>query len=284
MAPGLQGTGIWSGGLRYHDDPAEVADAVAELETLGYSAVWLPDVGGDLFGALDRILSATSTMTVASGVLNVWRQEAADTVRWWEGLSDAQRRRTMLGLGVSHGALIGETWGRPLTVMADYLDRLDAGHLPAERRCLAALGPKMLDLARARSAGAHTYLVTPQHTAAARSALGDGLLAVEQGVVLETDPDRARDIARQAVAGYFGLPNYVNNWLRLGFTQDDVDQRSDRLVDALVAWGDLGEVAARVDAHRAAGADHVCVQVLDERGVAINRAAWRELAAAVVTG
>jgi probable F420-dependent oxidoreductase len=282
MAPTLAGTGIWSGALRFHDDPGEIADAVAELESLGYSGVWVPDTGGDLFGALDRLLAATSTLTVASGILNIWRHDAGDTARWWATLADDRRRRTMVGLGVSHSPLIGEDWGRPLAVMTEYLDRLDAGHLPVERRCLAALGPKMLELARDRSAGAHPYLVTPEHTATARRVLGSALLAVEQGVVLEADPERARAVARQAVEHYCALPNYVNNWKRLGFTQDDVDQRSDRLIDALFAWGHLGAIVARVDAHRAAGADHVCIQVLDERGASMNRAAWRELAPALI--
>ena len=140
----------------------------------------------------------------------------------------------------------------------------------------------MLDLARDRSAGAHPYLVTPEHTGSARKALGaDALLAVEQGVVLESDPGRAREIGRTAIQHYCALPNYANNWLRLGYTQEDIDERSDRLVDGLVAWGDLDAIKARVDAHRAAGADHVCIQVLEEPDQGMPRAAWRELAAAL---
>jgi probable F420-dependent oxidoreductase len=140
----------------------------------------------------------------------------------------------------------------------------------------------MLELARERSAGAHPYLVTPEHTARSRAILGDALLAVEQGVVLEADPERARSIARQTLAGYATLPNYTRNWKRLGFTDEDVERLSERLVDAVVAWGDVDAIAARVDEHRSAGADHVCIQVLDEPGSPMNRAAWRALAPALV--
>jgi probable F420-dependent oxidoreductase len=277
----ISGVGIWSGELRYHGDAGVVAEAAAELEALGYSAVWLPDVGGDLFGSLDHLLGATSTMTVASGVLNVWRHDPTATAAWWAALDEDRRSRTMLGLGVSHASFIGDAWARPLATMRGYLDGLDAGGVPAEHRCLAALGPKMLELARDRTAGAHPYLVTPEHTAVAREALGAGLLAVEQGVVLDTDSDRARATARQALDVYFGLPNYVNNWLRLGYTREDVDSRSDRLVDALVAWGAPDTIAERVHAHRAAGADHVCIQVLRPFDGSMDRGPWRELAPAL---
>lgn len=281
----LRGTGLWSFELRHHD-PGEVADAVAELESLGYTAVWIPDIGGDVFTPLAHLLSSTSTMTVATGILNVWMHTAAETSEWRAGLPDDQRARFLLGIGISHAPLIdpqpGMSWERPLATTAAYLDALDAGGVPADRRCVAALGPKMLELARDRSAGAHPYLVTPEHTATARGILGDAGLFVEQGCVFETDPDTARTIARQALEGYCGLPNYVNNWKRLGFTDDDVDSRSDRLVDALVVWGDVETIAARVQEHRDAGADHVCIQVLNAPGAPMNRTAWRELAPALV--
>jgi probable F420-dependent oxidoreductase len=275
----ITGTGIWSGELRF-GDPAEMAEAAAELESWGYTALWIPDVGGDLFGALDRLLQATTTITVATGVLNIWQQTPEATGAWWAAQPAAVRHRTMLGLGVSHGPLIGERWVRPLAAMRAFLDTLDAEvPVPADRRCLAALGPKMLELARDRTAGAHPYLVTPEHTALARAALGPGaLVAPEQGVVLETDPDAARAAARQTLAGYATLPNYVNNWKRLGFTDDDVASLSDRLVDALVAWGDADAIAARVTEHRSAGADHVCLQALQAPGVPSARATWKALA------
>jgi probable F420-dependent oxidoreductase len=280
----LNGTGVWSPELRY-GDATLVAEVAAELEALGYSALWLPDVGGDLFPALDRLLAATSTTTVATGILNVWMHDATDTAAWWTGLhDDATRGRVLLGLGASHAALIGEAWRRPLSVVRAYLDALDAsGAVPRESRCLAALGPRMLELARDRSAGAHPYLATPDHTARARELLGpDALLAPEQGVILDADVSRARELARTNVQGYAQLPNYANNWRRTGFTDDDIEHVSDRLVDALIVCGDVDAIAARVAAHRDAGADHVCIQVIGAPGSAAPVAAWRELAAALV--
>jgi probable F420-dependent oxidoreductase len=273
----LTGTGIWSTELRY-GEPAEIADAAAELESLGYTGLWIPDVGGPLFEAVDRLLDATSTVTVATGVLNVWQQTPAEVARWWNTSPGERRDRVLLGLGVSHAPFIGERWRRPLATMNEFLDTLDANGVPADRRCLAALGPKMLELARRRSSGAHPYLVTPEHTERARAALGDAALYVEQGVVLETDPDTARRVAREMLAIYCGLPNYVNNWKRLGFTDDDVAGPSDRLIDALFAWGDRDAIDARIDAHRQAGADHVCIQVLAAPGGVSTREAWRALA------
>jgi probable F420-dependent oxidoreductase len=191
-----------------------------------------------------------------------------------------------MGIGVSHGPLVDETgvgtYAKPLARMGDYLDGLDAASepVPAGDRVLAALGPKMLELARTRAGGSHPYLVVPEHTATARAALGDGpLLAPEQAVVLSTDPDRARGLARAHLAVYLGLPNYVNSWFRQGFTEDDtLEGGSDALVDALVAWGDEDAIAARVQAHRDAGADHVCLQVLGED---LPMADWRRLGEAL---
>jgi probable F420-dependent oxidoreductase len=274
----LGGTGIWSPSLRW-DEPSAVADAVAELESLGYSAAWIPDVGGDVLDALDRLLAVTSTMTIATGVLNVWMHPAAEVAGWWAALPDAHRARVLLGLGVSHAPLIGDSWGRPLEVMRGYLDDLDAGGLPIGARCLAALGPKMLHIARDRSAGAHPYNVTVEHTAFARDALGpDALLAPEVAVVLETDAERARAIARQALEGYTALPNYTNNWRRLGYADEEIESLADRLVDDLVAWGDTDAVATRIAEHRTAGADHVAIQVLTDTQAA-PRDQWRALAA-----
>jgi probable F420-dependent oxidoreductase len=276
----LSGTGLWSFELRHHD-PGEVADAVAELEALGYTAVWIPDIGGDVFTPLAHLLASTTTMTVATGILNIWMHTAAETSEWRNGLPADQRDRFFLGIGISHAPLIDaeeRTWDKPLARTRKYLEALD---VPKEARCVAALGPKMLELARDESAGAHPYLVTPEHTAMARDVVGDAGLFVEQGVVFETDPAVAREIARQALAGYVILPNYVNNWKRLGFTDEDVETKSDRLVDALVAHGDVDAIAARVQQHRDAGADHVCVQVLNAPGAPMNRTAWRELAPAL---
>ena len=282
----LAGTGVWSPELRY-GDPAEIADLAAELEVLGFSALWIPDVGGDVLGSLGHLLDATSSAVIATGILNIWLHTAADVGAWRAGLTDADRERLLIGVGISHAPFIdaqpGLSWERPLATTRAYLDAMDEAGIPLDARCVAALGPKMLELARDRSAGAHPYLVTPEHTARARDTLGEGaLLAVEQGAVLETDPDVARETARRALAVYVTLPNYVNNWKRLGFTDQDVEPLSDRLVDALVAWGDVDAVADRVQAHRDAGADHVCVQLIAAPGSRVARDDWRKLAPAVV--
>ena len=285
----LTGTGIWSAPLRY-GDPARAAEAAAELESLGYTALWLPDVGGDVFAAVENLLAATTTATIATGILNLWMHEAEETAAQHHRLTSAHGDRFLVGIGVSHAPLIDMAeagrYRRPLTKMREYLDGLDAAEHPlaADHRVLAALGPKMLELAGTRAAGTHPYLVTPEHTALAREALGTGpLVAPEQAVVLETDPDRARTIARTHLAVYLSLPNYANNWYRLGFTPEDTaDGGSDRLVDALVGWGDADAVAARVAEHRAAGADHVCVQVLTDDVMGFPLEEWRRLAPALV--
>ncbi len=256
----LRGTGVWSGELRFGDQ-AEAAASAAELEQLGYTAAWIPDVGGDLFGPFDNLLGATSTMTIASGIMNVWRHTPEEAGEWFASLSDAHRARVLLGIGISHAPFI-EEYTSPLATIGAFLDGMDAAGVPAESRCIAALGPKMLELARDRTAGSHPYLVNPEHTAMARSILGDKGLFVEQGVVLETDADKAREIARNAVSIYTGLPNYVNNWKRLGYPEDEILNMSDRFIDEIFVWGDADAIAERVAAHRAAGADHVCIQAL----------------------
>ena len=294
----LTGTGLWSGELRY-GDPAVAAESAAELDELGYSAVWIPDVTGDVFTPINNLLGGTKRITVATGILNLWMTSAADTAKGYAETVAAHGRRLMLGIGVSHqllidGAKAPGTYQKPLQVMTNYLDELDAlpgQGVPPEDRMLAALGPKMLALAAARTRGTHTYLVTPEHTAKVRAELGAGpLIAAEQGVVLETDPERARDIARQNLAGYLMLPNYTNNFLRLGFTEDDVaGGGSDRLIDALIVWGDEDTIAARVKAHHDAGAEHVCVQVLNPTGDGggwggSSLEQWRRLAPALLSG
>ena len=275
----LDGIGIWSFDLRYAP-PDQVTESARLLDELGYSAVWIPDVGhGDLFAALDLLLDATTSITVATGILNLWMHEPPEVMEWWSGLSDARRSRLLLGLGVSHETMI-ERYEKPLQAMRQYLDQLDDLGLPTEARCLAALGPRMVELAATRSAGAHPYLVTPDQTAQVRRGLGDGrLLAVEQGVVLESDPTEARALARSGLAGYLETPNYQRSWLRQGFTEADfTGQGSDRLVDAMVAWGDVDAIGARVQAHRDAGADHVCLQVFTTRGSGPPHDQWRALA------
>jgi probable F420-dependent oxidoreductase len=285
----LSGTGIWSSTLRY-GDATEAAGLAAELEELGYSTLWIPDVGGDVFAPLANLLAATSTATIATGILNVWMHTPEETAAAHARLTTEHGQRFLCGLGISHRPFIDHvnapgTYQKPIDTMARYLDGLDTAVPPLARsdRVLAALGPKMLELARSRTAGTHPYLVTPELTAAARTGIGpDGLVASEQGVVLETDATKARDVARLHLKTYLGLPNYTNNWMRQGFTEEDLAHGgSDRLVDSLVVWGDEAAIAARVQEHRDAGADHVCIQVLTEDQRAFPAQRWRALAPAL---
>lgn len=280
--------GIWSGELRFARDRAAAREAAAELDALGFGTVWLPGgtgTGAPLLDVAGEILDAAPRATVATGVLSIWVQDAASAGAAQAALRTRHPGRFLLGLGTSHAELLEddatrERLGRPFTEMSRYLDELDAACPGAEgERVLAALRPRMLGLARDRCAGAHPYIVTPDHTAAAREVLGpDALLAPEQTVVLETDPARAREIARAFLATYLGLPNYMGNLLRFGFDETDLREGgSDRFVDAVVAWGDEEAIAARVRAHREAGADHVALQVLSgRRGLPLEE--WRRLA------
>jgi probable F420-dependent oxidoreductase len=241
------------------------------------------------------LLDATKQMVVATGVANVWSRSPSATAAAQRLLADDSGGRFLLGLGVSHGplveALLGQAYERPLAKMVTFLDGLDDAFStspPPEHdppRVLAALGPRMLRLAADRSWGAHTYLVPVDHTPVAREALGDGpMLLVEQAVVLSTDEGEAREVARRYLQTYLPLPNYTANLLRLGFGEDDLEGGgSDKLVDAVVAWGDVEAVVERVKAHRDAGADHVCLQVLDRDATAVPMDQWRALAEALVT-
>ncbi|WP_371580748.1 LLM class F420-dependent oxidoreductase [Streptomyces sp. NBC_01314] len=272
--------GIWSIGLRA-EDPArngELAEAASELEELGFGAIWLG--GSTTVQHAVPLVEATAHITVATGIQSIWMHEAAETAVRFAELEATHPGRFLLGLGVSH-AKLAEQYRRPYAAMVDYLDALDTAGVPADRRVLAALGPRMLRLSRDRAAGSHPYLVTPEHTAEARETLGEGpLLAPELKVVLETDADRARSVARAHLAFYLGLPNYTNTFLRLGFTDSDlVDGGSDRLIDAVYAWGDDDRIRGQVDEFHAAGADHVALQVIDDGpGDALPREAWRRLA------
>jgi probable F420-dependent oxidoreductase len=290
MTTRLGSTGIWCSQLRF-GDAGEAAELAAELEGLGYSAMWISDTGGDLFTPLGNLLSATTTATIATGILNVWMHTPEEAASEHARLVAEHGPRFLCGLGISHRPLVDRvieagTFKKPIETMSEYLDGLDAAPTPlaVQDRVIAALGPRMLELARTRSAGTHPYLVTPELTNAARAGIGaDGLVACEQGVVLETDPGKARDIARLHLKGYLGLPNYVNNWKRQGFTDDDIaDGGSDRLVDSLIAWGDETAIAARVQDQRDAGADHVCIQVLTENPPAFPAEQWRALAPALI--
>jgi probable F420-dependent oxidoreductase len=283
----LEGAGIWSSQLRYGEVGA-IGDAAAELEALGFRALWIPDTGGEVFDAVERLLSSTTTITVATGILNLWMHSPEETAAARDRLTRDHGDRFLVGIGVSHARVVDAAesgrYRKPLSAMASFLDGLDAAPVPlaAPDRVLAALGPKMLELARTRSAGAHPYNVTPEHTAIARAALGPAAqLLPEQMVVLATDAAEARGIARDTLQHYFKMPNYTNNLRRLGFGEEDfAGAGSDRVIDALVAWGTPETIAGRVRAHRDAGADHVCVQVLgDPRRFPL--AEWRELAPAL---
>ena len=283
----LTGIGIWSNQLRY-GDPAESADAAAELDELGFRARWIPDVGGQVFAAVGNLLAATKTTTIATGILNLWMHTADDVAQNYAALTAEHGDRFLLGIGVSHAPVVDAAepgrYRKPLAATASFLDELDAAPqpVPVERRVLAALGPKMLSLSARRGAGAHPYLVTPDHTASARATLGDGpLLLPEQTVILTDSADEARTIGIDWLRAYMALPNYANNLLRSGFTEDDVSQVSDRLFNAIIAWGDEDAILRRVSEHRSAGADHVCIQVLLSDPRAYPREQWRRIAAAL---
>ncbi|MFI2640354.1 LLM class F420-dependent oxidoreductase [Streptomyces sp. NPDC018610] len=274
--------GVWSVGLR-SEDPArrgEIAEAAAELEELGYGTAWLGGSSAPHHAA--PLLEATSTLTVGTSIQSIWQYDAEESAAAFAELESAHPGRFLLGLGVSH-AKLAEQYRRPYSALVAYLDALDAAKVPAARRVLAALGPKTLELSRNRAAGAIPYLVTPEHTARAREILGEGpLLAPEFKVVLDEDPERARATARGYLAMYLALPNYTDNFLRLGFSEDDVrDGGSDRLVDAVFAWGDDARIRARVEEFHAAGADHVALQVVTGSGDRdeLPRQGWRRLAA-----
>ena len=277
--PNIGRVGVWSMGMRFGDHAA-IDEAAVELEQLGYGALWIP--GGIDDGVLtdfDRLLAKTSKIALCTGIINLWKQAPEDVAAWWKAQSPANQARVWLGIGISHGPIIGESWGKPVAVTRDWVERALAAGLPADAMNLAALGPKMLELARDKTSGAHPYLVTPEHTAQARKILGPGkVLAPEQGAVLEADATTARTMARGALDFYRSLPNYANNWKRLGMTDEDVDNASDRLIDALFAWGGTEQIAARVKAHHDAGADHVCVQMVSATGLAGELDAWRKLA------
>ena len=276
--------GVWSPQLR-EGDAHDVAEAAAELEQLGYGTIWVPGrEHEDIEERLRLLLSATERMTVATGIVSIWTHPADATAALQTRLTSEFPGRFLLGLGVSHAPAVGGRYRKPLTEMGRYLDALDAADPPVPRteRVLAALAPRMLGLARERALGSHPYLVTPAHTRSAREALGpDALLAPEQTVVLEEDADTARAVARQWLARYLQLPNYAKNWVRIGFDPADVENGgSDRLVDALVAWGDVDAVRAKIDAQHAAGADHVAIQVVTSDPAELPREQWGRIAAA----
>jgi len=250
-----------------------------EVEALGFKALWIPESLGskEIFAHASVLLSATKTLIVASGIANIWARDAVAMANGARTLQEAYADRFLCGLGVSHkptiDARLGGGYTKPLAHMRAYLDSMDKAPYvgpnrkdPPAPRVLAALGPQMLRLSAERSLGAHPYFVPVEHTTIARKELGPvALLAVEQACTLETDPAKAREIARRHTKRYLGLENYTNNLRRLGWGDPDLaGEGSDNLVDAIVAWGDVNAIKARADAHRQNGADHVCLQVLGD--------------------
>jgi len=272
----LSRIGAWLGPLSSRS-AAETREFAPELEELGYGALWFAEGVGtkECFTQAATLLSWTERAVVATGIANIYARDPMATANGAKTLADAYPGRFLLGIGVSHAPSVatrGHEYAKPIATMRSYLDAMDAAAFraaePAEQPpcVLAALGPKMLELAAERTRGAHPYFTPPEHTAFAREVMGaDAWLAPEQAFVLETDPSSARAKAREHMAYYLALDNYRRNLVRLGFAEDDfADAGSDRLVDAIVAWGDVDAVRGRVKAHLDAGADHVCVQAVGE--------------------
>ena len=272
----------WSGSWRVPDEPD--LDVPREIESLGYTTLW--SSGGydpGLSSRFGKLLGATERAHVASGVVSVWHAAPGDVGAAVADLEARHPGRFLLGIGASH-AVITPDYARPYSKVVAYLDALDAldTPVPPERRMLAALGPRMLELAAARAAGAHPYFVPVEHTERARQRLGAGpILAPEVAVVLDTDPASARALARTYASIYLPLPNYARNLRTLGYGDDDIDaDGSDRLIDAVIPWGDVDTVAGRIRQHLEAGADHVCIQVVADYS-AFPLDGYRELAAAL---
>ena len=256
LKPDLGRYGVWTFGV-------PKPEQAVEIEKLGYGAVW---IGGSPAGNLEYIepiLEQTESLQLATGIINVWTAPADEVAEAYHRVEDAYPGRFLLGIGIGHPEHTDE-YRKPYDVLVEYLDALDAAKVPTSRRVVAALGPKVLKLSAQRSAGAHPYLTTPEHTGQARELVGPTVyLAPEHKVVLTTDENEAREIGRQTIDFYLNLSNYLNSWKRLGFTDKDVAKPgSDRLIDELVAYGSADDIATRLNEHLDAGADHVTIQVL----------------------
>ena len=270
--------GVWTTFRALGEENA--AEAARLVESLGYGAFWLG--GSPRLANVRPLLESTEKLVVATGIVNIWAYDPAQLAAEYAPLARDFPDRLLVGIGIGHPEATSD-YSRPLSAMRAFLDGLDRGDplVPRDRRCLAALAPKMLALSAERSLGAIPYFVPLAHTRFARRELGDGpLLAPEVAVVVDADTDRARDTARRYAATYLGLRNYTNNLLRLGFTTDDfADGGSDRLIDAVIPHGTAADVAAMLRAHLDAGANHVVVQPLGEPG--IPRQGWTAVAAAM---
>jgi probable F420-dependent oxidoreductase len=294
LAARLGRVGIWSFALQ-RLSAADAGAAVQEYERLGYPTVWMPESLGskEAFAQAALLLGASERVAIASGIASIYARDPMAMAGGAKTLAEAHPGRFVLGIGVSHAPSVtmrGGSYGKPVETMAAYLDGMAAaqyaGPEPSEPvpLLLAALGPKMLELAAARADGAHPYFVPVEHTPMARRALGpEPCLAVEQTAVLSTDADAARQVGRAFARHYLALPNYANNLRRLGWSDEDIaNDGSDRLIDAVIAWGDVDAIAARVRAHLDAGADHVCIQLRTDSSADPALDGYRELAAALL--
>jgi len=268
--------GVW-----YFFDGMSSADAAAaaqRIESLGYGTLWIPEtVGKSPVVTASWLLANTTKLNLATGIINIYHREPGVTMAAQKSLAEQSGGRFLLGMGVSHKPLVegvrGLEYGPPVATMRAYLAGMKAapynGFAPAEepKTVIAALGPKMLELAATACDGAHPYFSSPDHTRMAREIMGpDAMLCVEQKVILETDPAKARELARPVAQIYQALPNYRNNWLRMGLTEDDINSLSDKFIDTTFAWGDADAIHARIKAHMDAGATHVCVQPVNPNG------------------
>lgn len=291
--PALPPVGLWTGSLDYVP-LSQACEYAVEIEELGYGALWLPEVAGrDVFVHLAMMLATTRTLVGATGIANIWARDAVTMAGSAATLTEAFPGRFLLGLGVSHRDLVedvrGSTYTKPLHAMSTYLDAMTTAPYTAQRpttpvrRLLGALGPKMVELARDKTSGTHPYLVTPEYTKTAREALGpDQLLCPQQRVLLCETPSEARDTCRRLLAPFLRQENYRRNFLRMGFTEDDVaSPGTDRLIDHLVAWGAPEKIRSRIQAHLDAGANHVAVHVLNNIRRSVPAADWRILAHAL---
>jgi probable F420-dependent oxidoreductase len=286
----LRGTvGIWT--MTHESLAAERSGEVAAIvESLGYAALWLPEAWSrEAFTSSALLLNATSTMKIATGIANIWARDPVASANATKTLNAAYADRFVLGLGVSHRPLVerlrGHEYASPVVAMQEYLTAMDAAPMFSPEgdrhvaRVIAALGPKMLAVGATQADGVHTYLVTPEHTAGARDALGEKFLCVEQAVVVGQDREEFLRRAHAHLEIYTGLANYRNSWRRLGFSDDDfVRGGSERLCDAMVVHGGEAAVAARIREHRDAGADHVCLQVLSDASNVPPYDEWRDIA------
>ena len=267
----------------------ETATFAQRVEDLGYSALWVPEAfGRDPLVLSSWLLANTTSLTVATGIANIYHREPGVTLAAQKTLAEQSNDRFLLGLGVSHKPLVeglrGLKYGKPVETMRNYLESManspysGPGTGTEPKTVIAALGPNMLKLASEKCQGAHPYFTTPSHTKMARNILGpDAMLCVEQKVILETKPDEARDAARRVAAMYLSLPNYRNNWLRMGLTEEDISgPGSDRFIDSTFAWGDVDDIKGRIEQHFDAGASHVCIQPVGS-GSESGKLSWTTL-------